>query len=85
MYPRNDMHVRMEDHKLLLGSAEHQIEKGNTLQRFIPTRQRGKGKWITIRWDSPIRVRNAGDAILLRYLGISDMEHWVIHLACVLQ
>ncbi|KAJ6527317.1 hypothetical protein DFH09DRAFT_1094815 [Mycena vulgaris] len=84
VYPRDDMHVRMEDHKLLLGSAAHQVEIGNVLQRFIPGRQQGKGKWVTLRWDTPIPVRGAGSRILLRYFGLSDMAHWEAHVSCLL-
>ncbi|KAJ7096751.1 hypothetical protein B0H15DRAFT_826335 [Mycena belliarum] len=82
VYARDDLHVRMEDHKLVLGSAEHQIEMGNTLQRFMPGRQFDKGRWVTIRWDSPIPVQGAGHRIILRYRGVKQMEHWAAHSAC---
>jgi hypothetical protein len=79
VYPRADASVRLADNKVLLGAQA--IEMGNTVQRYIPTRQHnrltGKGWWSAVKWESAIPVRkNADYTILLRYAGVSDLPDW---------
>lgn len=77
-YPRMTSRLHLEDHKLLLGT--HHIEQGTHMQHFTPH----SNEWVDIRWDSPLLVNTAGAAILLRVQGITDLEHWDIHVGIAL-
>ncbi|KAJ7753090.1 hypothetical protein DFH07DRAFT_774226 [Mycena maculata] len=81
VYPRADSHIRLADNKVLLGA--HNIEMGNTIQRFIAGRRPGLGYWSSIRWRDSIPVRGRDHTVLLRYKGVSELTDWAEHQASV--
>ena len=70
--------LHLEDHKLVLGT--HRLEHGIPIEYFDPEIK----EWVEVRWDSPLLVERAGAAILLRALGVNDLEHWNIHVGIAL-
>ncbi|KAJ7131486.1 hypothetical protein C8R43DRAFT_956989 [Mycena crocata] len=73
LYPREDLRVRLSDHKPGLAAAG--FEKGRLgMQVYVPDSPRdgATGGWLDCTWDTPIRVHAAGDAIMICF---DDVKH----------
>ncbi|KAJ7663593.1 hypothetical protein B0H17DRAFT_1144000 [Mycena rosella] len=60
LYPREDLRVRLSDHKIALGAAG--FEKGpKGIQVYVrdPLRNGGQGGWLDCNWETPLRNTSA--------------------------
>ncbi|KAJ7616284.1 hypothetical protein DFH06DRAFT_1145555 [Mycena polygramma] len=72
LYPREDMRVRLSDHKVALAAAGFEQGTG-----AIAVYMEGIGEargWHACTWDTPVRVRKTGDTILITYERIKDWK-----------
>ncbi|KAJ7073386.1 hypothetical protein B0H15DRAFT_963739 [Mycena belliarum] len=78
LYPREDLRVRLSDHKLELAGIGLEI----AAQEFLPARfyrETGAGRWWTCGWNTPLKVCAPGDTILLVASGVSDLKDFEVH------
>lgn len=78
VYPREDLRVRLSDHKIALSKVG--FEKGNTsIQVYIrdSLEEGGQGHWWECTWDTPLRVHNTGDAIMLCYEDVEELKDFM--------
>ncbi|KAJ7697462.1 hypothetical protein B0H17DRAFT_1197518 [Mycena rosella] len=80
LYPQEDLRVRLSVHNIALGAAG--FEKGlKGIQVYVrdPLRNGGQGGWLDCNWETPLRVRAPGDAILLSYSDVQFLKDFDIH------
>ncbi|KAJ7453633.1 hypothetical protein B0H11DRAFT_1926774 [Mycena galericulata] len=82
VYPREDLRVRLSDHKETLQAVGFSDETGKVPQRWY--REEGVGSWWTCAWDTPLKVCGAGDTILLSLDGVDDLKNFCMHEAHML-
>jgi hypothetical protein len=71
LYPREDMRIRLSDHKLAL--AEVGFEKGKGPICVYAEDARRQSGWYTCTWDTPLRVNKVGDVLMLTYGHVNEM------------
>ncbi|KAJ6516688.1 hypothetical protein C8R47DRAFT_1063365 [Mycena vitilis] len=76
LYPREDMRVRLSDHKVAL--AEVGLEQGNGDICIYAENVEHPGSrcWYKCTWDTPLRVQKTGDAIMIRSNGIARLKNF---------
>lgn len=74
--PRFGQRLHLEDHKIALG--EKGLEMGESVELYAPGILLRKN-WIPIRWNSPLAAKGEGAMILLRIIGVEELEDWKIH------
>ncbi|KAJ7443165.1 hypothetical protein FB451DRAFT_1190286 [Mycena latifolia] len=73
LYPREDLRVRLCDHKIVL--AEVGLEQQHVQRPERHYRDDDVGKWWPCAWDTPLKVSGPGDTILLAVLIRRRKEH----------
>lgn len=77
-YPRFTRRLRLDDHKISLGAAG--FEAGSLIETYLPS----DGQWKPIRWDTPRLIKSAGEILLIRVAGVSDMLDWDEHASFIM-
>ncbi|KAJ6545758.1 hypothetical protein B0H19DRAFT_1267121 [Mycena capillaripes] len=87
VYPRDDLRVRLSDHKIALAEAGFEMNDRG-IHVFVPPITNMDGGcadcacewgWAECGWDTPLRVHAAGDAILLSYADVEDLKDFYLH------
>ncbi|KAK6992756.1 hypothetical protein R3P38DRAFT_3372384 [Favolaschia claudopus] len=79
VYPRQDLRVRLSDHKMSLaaiGFENHQQDRYP--RRYYFTEATGTGQWVGCTWNTPLRVFGRGDTIVLCTPQVSDFKDFDI-------
>lgn len=80
LYPREDMRVRLSDHKVAL--AEVGFEEGSdAIEVYYDDRTHNGSGWYRCTWDTPLRVGRAGDVILISYMLVKDTKDFNLFLS----
>ncbi|KAJ7463253.1 hypothetical protein FB451DRAFT_1180346 [Mycena latifolia] len=77
LYPREDLRVRLCDHKIVL--AEVGLEQQHVQRPERHYRDDDVGKWWPCAWDTPLKVSGPGDMILLAVPGLTDLKDFFTH------
>jgi len=72
VYPRADNRVRLADFKVALGAVG--LKKGMSVEIY-----RNPGGWTPLRWDTPLLVLHAGQAIVVKLHGVNNLVGWREH------
>ncbi|KAJ7286828.1 hypothetical protein C8J57DRAFT_1495322 [Mycena rebaudengoi] len=78
LYPREDLRVRLSDHKIALAQVGLEPTLHRYLARYIRDAD-GLGGWMDCRWDTPLRVYAPGDSLLICVDGITLLKHFWVH------
>jgi hypothetical protein len=68
VYPREDARVRLSDFKVLLGSIG--LEQTQSIEIF----HFGRACWLPAAWNTPHLVPARGHVLLLRYVGVTNID-----------
>jgi hypothetical protein len=58
---------------MALGAAG--FERGPLIETYMPS----SGTWESIRWDTPRLINSAGEILLFRVAGVTEMADWEVH------
>ncbi|KAJ7252243.1 hypothetical protein C8J57DRAFT_1520082 [Mycena rebaudengoi] len=78
LYPREDMRVRLSDHRVALAAAGFKEIEGKCVQHFV-RKGNGRGVWTECAWDTPLRVFAVGDALLLSHEDVESLQDFDLH------
>ena len=70
-YARRTQHLHLSDFKVALGAAGLEV---NSLEAYRPP-----VGWVPILWDTPYRIYAAGEMVLIRVRGVTELQDWDIH------
>jgi hypothetical protein len=56
------------------------LEQGTSIEAYKP--QVG---WVPIRWDTPYLIQAAGEIILIRAQGVTELADWNAHAPFIIQ
>jgi hypothetical protein len=71
-YARRTHRFHLSDFKIPFGVVG--FEKGYCIEAYRP--QVG---WVQIRWDTPYPIQRAGEMVLIRVQGVTELADWDIH------
>jgi hypothetical protein len=72
-FPQYTRRLRVNDHKMALGAVG--FERGPLIETYIPS----SATWESIRWDTPRLIHSAGEILLVRVAGVTEMADWEVH------
>ncbi|KAJ7615717.1 hypothetical protein DFH06DRAFT_1129540 [Mycena polygramma] len=74
LYPREDMRIRLSDHKVALAEVGLEQGNGNISIYAENVEHPGSRCWYKCTWDTPLRVQRTGDVIMICYNGIPRLK-----------
>ncbi|KAJ7441687.1 hypothetical protein FB451DRAFT_1190871 [Mycena latifolia] len=77
LYPREDLRVRLCDHKLALSLVGFEQQEFQHPARYYC--DGGAGKWWNCAWNTPLKISGPGDTILLAATGLFELKRFEIH------
>ncbi|KAJ7602719.1 hypothetical protein DFH06DRAFT_1324535 [Mycena polygramma] len=77
-YPREDLRVRLSDHKIALAAVGFEQQENAMPYRWYLGES--SGTWWRCNWDTPLRVSGRGDTLLLGRKGVTQATDFHLHM-----
>ncbi|KAJ7476290.1 hypothetical protein B0H11DRAFT_1917506 [Mycena galericulata] len=78
LYPREDLRVRLSDHREILAAVGFEEVFAARPERYVRDAQ-NRGDWMPCTWDTPLRVYSPGDPLLLCHEAVTVLKDFEIH------